>query len=84
MTAASQALEPLMTTIVRSRSTEAPRGVLLAILGVALLLIGIGQALGDWAFLVSLALLLGGLGWSGVRWGSDSRDGADWKPQRPR
>ena len=71
-----------MMAIVRTRSTEAPRGVVFAVLGVALILLGIGQALGDWAFLTSLALVLGGLGWSGIRWGADSRDGADWKPRR--
>lgn len=54
-----------------------------AILAVAAVLLGIGQALGDWAIAGSLAAILGGLGWAGVRWGADTRDGADWKPRRP-
>jgi hypothetical protein len=72
-----------MMTIVRPRSTQASRGVVLAILSVALVLLAIGQAFGDWAFLGSVAALLGSLGWAGIRWGADTRDGADWKPRRP-
>jgi hypothetical protein len=70
-------------TIVRTHSAEAARGVVLAILAVTLVLLAIGQAFGDWAFLGSDATVLGGLGWAGVRWGADTRDGADWKPRRP-
>jgi hypothetical protein len=72
-----------MMAIVRTRSGEASRGVVFAVLGTALVLLGIGQALGDVGFLVSLALVLGGLGWAGIRWGADTRDGGDWKPRRP-
>ena len=71
-----------MMAIVRTRSKEAPRGVVFAVLAVALILLGIGQTVGDWGFLASVTLLLGALGWSGIRWGADTRDGADWKPRR--
>ena len=72
-----------MLTIVRTRSTEAPRGVVFGILAVALGALALGESLGDWAFLGSVALVLGALGWAGIRWGADTRDGADWKPRRP-
>ena len=72
-----------MMTIVRTRSTEATRGVVFAILAVALAVLGIGQAFGDWAFLGSVGAVLGGLGWAGIRWGADTREGADWQPRRP-
>lgn len=65
------------------RSAQAPRGVVLGIVAAALALLAIGQAFGDWAFLGSIAAVLGGLGWAGIRWGADSRDGTDWKPRRP-
>ena len=68
-----------MMAIVRPRSTEASRGIVFAVLGVALTVLAVGQALGDWVFLGALALVLGVLGWSGIRWGTDTRDGRDWQ-----
>jgi nitrogen fixation-related uncharacterized protein len=31
--------------------------------------------------LITLAVLLGALGYAGFRWGADTRDGHDWQPQ---
>ena len=72
-----------MTSMVNLHTPEATRGVVFGIFSVAAAVLAAGVALGDWAFLGALVLVLGGLGWSGTRWGADSTDGKDWKPRRP-
>ena len=40
------------------------------------------NATNEWLLLLSIVAAIGALGWIGINWGADSRDGRDWRPQK--